>query len=368
MATTLTLSGTTDTATTATIAGTPSGIHYYQIQYGTNPDFAWRPAPIVALAATGSTSFTLSKFNQDCTYYIRGRALDATLTPLEAWSPTQGFRTAHTASPDYSVPAVVISPALIVPPEPVLTWNADNPIAGYPARCLGIDDPSCALWSTLDGGNNVGIEAQLAGAPIDTIAVLETMCPEDTTITVIGDTTIAGARSGSPDYRYGPVAFRPSVNLPGRGGYHGFVRLPAPQSYPYWRIVITGKSPGVFVATYAVLGLARVAKNYTQIGKSEDVTDLGTFDRARNGSPIRSSGKRLRKVAFDISFLTTLQEQQFRDLGDRIGLTSPVLVVPNSKTGVYLHDQILYGTMAARKSAGTSALNFTDSFTFDSLI
>lgn len=356
------------TAVSLTATGTAGGIVNLLIQYGTTKDFQWRPAPIVSIAASGDGAHEIDGLNQANIYFFRARSADLGGVPLDGWSNIAGVATPAADSRDLTVPNVVISPVLIVPPSPVLSWIGDNEIPGHPARCLERDAPSSAWWS-LAASSAVAFEATMTGAPIDTIAVLDSTAAENATITVKGDTTLGGLRGISPAFSYGPFPFRASRNLPGRGGFHALVRLPAPQSYPLWRVEISGTmAGGLFAATYAVLGLARTAKNYSQ-GKEEDVTDLGTFDRARNGTPIRTFGHRMRKVSFDISMMTIAQEEtQFQDLGAVLGLTGPALVIPNSKPGAYLHDRLLYGTIAARKSIGSNAISFTDSFTVDSLL
>src|SRR3546814_14079108 len=82
--------------------------------------------------------------------------------------------------------------------------------------------------------------------------------------------------------------------------------------------------------------------------KNEVGVDLGSLERLRSGNPNRIRGYRMRRVDFDLAALTEAQyETQYGDLHWRVGGTDPVLIVPNSKSGAFLQDRILYGAITA---------------------
>ena len=207
-----------------------------------------------------------------------------------------------------------------------------------------------------------------AGAPVDTLAVLETNAGEGATITVRAGATREAATS-SPSYQRGPLPFRASPALPQRMGYHSLVRLPVAQSFPFWQVEIAGTFPGdIFAATYATLGLARRSKNFSA-DMTETPTDAGTLERDRSGIPSRVLGVRGRTVDFDLSRMSPADfETQYADLSRLVGHTELVLVVPNSKSGPFLHDRILLGNISAARSTRPYSASFNQSFSIDSLI
>lgn len=356
------------TATTATLAfgGVPGGTAFVEVQYSTDPDFQWSLAPIVRANTTAGT--VLNGLNQVQTYYARARPLSAGGV-VGAWSAIVGIVTPVSALRDLSPANVMIEPALIIPPERVLAWTASSEVPGYPVRTLGRDDPNSTWWAERVGVG-FAFEAQIAPTPIDVISVLETNASDDATITIKGGPSLANVRSGAPAYTLAERPFRVSTGLPGRRAYHSFVRLPAPQAYPFWRIEIAGPIPGeIFVATYAVFGLAYSTRNFAADSKSETLIDRGSIDRDRSGNPARVDGHRGRSVEFEIVNMTEAQyESQFSQLGWKLGTTRSALVVPNSKPGAFLHDRLLFGTMKAGRDANTYTPRFAKQFSIDSLI
>src|SRR5207245_2485388 len=119
---------------------------------------------------------------------------------------------------------------------------------------------------------------------------------------------------------------------------------------------------------FGVVGLARTAKNIAA-DKVESPLDYGALDRTRDGIPDRRYGWRGRRVDFEIAFMTEAQwETQFADLRSKIGLIDPVLVVPNTRAGVFLHDRILFGPISAQRATQPYTPRFTQGLTVDSLI
>lgn len=346
-------------------SGVPDGTLLIEVQYSTKPDFMWCPSPIVR--SNDLTGMTLNGLNQATSYYMRARAVSSGGS-FGDWSPTFGFRTQDGTARVVTPQTVMIEPALIVPPEPVLTWQADNEVAGYPARALGRDDPNSMWWSDLAGGK-FAFQAYCAGGEIDTIAVLETNASEAMQITIKAGFDADTIKGGSPAYSYGPVPFRASANLRGRRGYHSLVRLPAPVSYRHFRIELTGQVPGNrFAATYAVLGRAHKTKNFA-LDKGETIADYGTIERDRSGNPNRMRGHRGRLVDFEVVNMTEAQyETAFERLRWQLGITDPALIVPNSKAGSFLHDRILFGQIRAGRAGQPYSTLFSQAFNVDSLI
>lgn len=358
---TLTLSSTTAIAATIAVSGFAAD-GTFEIQAGINPDFKNCVAPII----TGlplTTPVTINGLNQDTPYYFRGRSKRASLA-YEDWSPIIGGRTALLSAPDLTTPSVLISPAMLVVPVPILEWTGTADIAGFPCSNLGFDAP--VPWRSTPGGGTTGsFLARMAPEPVDTIALLMSNVPEYSSIYFQ-----AGNTSATTDYTSGYFPFRASANLPGRPGYHSLTRLPAAQSYPYWRVNI-GFGDGLtgpLHIEHAVFGLNRASKNHS-VDKVESPLDLGSYSRERSGIPSRVKGLRGKRVEFEISMVNQLQyETLYADLPRRIGTTSPVLVVPNSKSGTWLHDRILYGVLTGGKATNPASPYYSRTFTIDSIL
>ena len=358
------VSSVASTSVEIAVSNAPAGATAIEVQFGGRPDFLWEISPIVA-AVPGAT-ILLAGLNQVARYFIRARPIVAGYP--QAWSNVVGAFTPLAAARDVAPAAVMIEPALIVPPEPVLTWAASSEINGHPARALGWDNPN-STWVAKKAGGLVSFDANISGAPVDTIAVLESTAAEDCTITVRAAASQAGL--GADGAVVVPArAFRASANLPGRRGYHALVRLDAPVAAAWWRVEVRGTMPAdTFVATYAVLGLAHKTKNFATDSKTETLLDQGTFERDRSGNPSRADGFRGRTVDFEIQQMTERQyETEFERLRWRIGTTEAALVVPNSKPGAFLHDRILYGQMTAGRATNPTSPRFGQEFSVRSLI
>lgn len=327
------------------------------LQYGARPDFKMCVAPTSSISRT-ATSATVNGLNPGSTYYFRAQA-----TEDGVWSNTIAMRTAPGPARNVAPSAVMIDPALIVIPEPVLSLSAGNEIAGFPVDNLIYDGP--VAWRSQSVSGIHSFTAETGATPIDTIALLSSNASPAAQVTInAGDTLAADAVT------YGPFDFRASPNLPGRPGYHGLFQLPAAQTYRYWEILIDDASllNDVFHLEHAVLGKRRVTKNHA-VGKTETGWDLGTFERSRDGNPIRTLGARGRTVDFDLSVLSEAQyEVEYGDLNQRVGSTEPVLVLPNSKQNAFLHDRILYGPIRGGSIVNPASPYYTRSFTIDSVI
>jgi hypothetical protein len=333
---------------------------FTEMQVSIRPDFKFCVAPIFIAPRVGPVSF--AGINQDTSYYARARSLRGDGSH-EAWSNIVGFRTELLTPRNVAPAAVMIKPAVLVVPAPVLQWDCANADPGFPAVNLGFDAPVPMVTNTLSP--SLEIRVNISPEPIDTVAVLNTNFPEAAQMYVL-----AGDTNAVDDYIAGPFPARASANLDGRPGYHSLIRLPEPKLYPWWDIYVSGASPpgNVWHVEHVVFGRNRVSKNHSY-EKAESTLDLGSLDRSRSGVPSRANGYRMRKVDFDLSMMSEAQyETQYGDLHWRVGGTDPVLVVPNSKDGAFLHDRILYGAISAGRVVNPASPVYTRSFTIDSLI
>lgn len=361
----LSATATSPTAVTLGLSSVPAATVAIQVQYSLKHDFNWSLSPIIQYDP--ATSYNVVGLNQAGGYYWRARALDTAGAPLEAWSNVAAVYTPLQAARVLTPAPVMIEPALLVPRAHILQWWGSSEVDGYPARVLNRDEPN-TIWMARQSGGVVALDVQTTGEPIDTVALLRTTAAENATIKVSAGSSRSAAIS-SPSYTTGVVPFRASANLPARDGYHAFVRLPAPVSAPFWRIEVGGDTPGgIFAATYAVFGLARSVKNYST-DKGETLIDRGSVDRDRSGALSRVRGHRGRTVDFELSVMTEAQyESQIEPLRWMVGTTEPILVLPNSKAGPFLHDRLLYGQLAASRASNPFSPRFTQPLKIDSLI
>lgn len=376
MSSVLTVSAITATGCTIAFTNMPGG-GSVEIQIADNPEFrglvSWNRYTVTPTGVGG--------LNQLGTYYARGRTVTGG-GALGAWGATVGFYTTAGVAWSTAPQNVLLSPGLVVPPVPILniveTTNAA--VAGYPMTNLLRDDPNLIAiatpWASGTGTDQVAIDFDTAGGPIDTIALLDANFPETVLIQVLASTTAARRAAGNSDIPggafTGPTYTRASANLPQRRGYHALIRSAVPVALPYWRVYVyvpTGTwRQGQFMARYLVAGLARTSKNITT-DKTETPLDLGAMDRTRGGGPNRVWGFKMRKIDFEISVMSEMQwETQYGDLWRKIGLSEPVLIVPNSKTGAFLHDRILYGTVTQQRATQVNSPIFTHGFSCESLI
>jgi hypothetical protein len=359
------------TLTTGAITSTTAAINIsafaadgtVEIQCAVRPDFKNCVCPIITGIAL-SSPYSLIGLTQDTPYYLRARSRRAS-GAAEDWSAILPFRTALAAGPDLSTPSILISPALIVVPVPVVEWTGllAGDVAGYPCANLAFDAP--VAWRSALTANVAAFRARISPQPVDTIALLMSNAPEDATVQVS-----AGNDPATTDYMPAAQPFRASANLNGRPGYHALVRLPSAQTYPYWKVTITCPTglSGPFHLEHAVFGRNRTSKNHS-VDKSEAPLDLGNYDRNRSGIPQRMLGLRGKRVDFEISLVNQLQfETLYADLPRLVGASDPVLVVPNTRAGTWLHDRILYGVLTGGKASSPASPVHSRSFTIDSIL
>lgn len=362
MPVTLTTGTITDTTASITMSGFAAD-GTVEMQCAVRPDFKNCVCPIITGIARTSP-FVVQGLTQNTPYYLRARNRRASGV-AEDWTTILTFKTSLTAGPDLSTPTILISPATIVVPVPVVEWTGllAGDVAGYPCANLGFDAP--VAWRANLSTNAAAFLARIAPQPIDTIALLMSNAPEGATVQVS-----AGSTAAANDTSFGPWPFRASANLTARPGYHALIKLPSAQTYPYWKVTVTiaGGLSGPFHLEHAVFGLNRASKNHS-VDKTEQPLDLGNYERGRSGIPQRMVGLRGKRVDFEISMLNQLQfETLYGDLPRLVGTTSPVLAVPNSKAGTWLHDRILYGVLTGGKSVNPASPVHSRSFTIDSIL
>lgn len=334
------------------------------IQMAARPDFAFCVCPIHNVARAAAVGF--GGLNQSATMFVRCRARRDN-GDVEKWSEVDTFRTRDGAARNLAPAAVMIEPAILVVPEKPTQWIGTGGVnlAAFPAENVGRDSP--VAWKSLDYEDYSYIDVKLSGAPIDTIGILNTNMPEASSVLIYAAPTRA-ALSDGPN-RQQPVyeAFRATANLPGRPGYHGLFRFQTVSTLPWWRIFFLGAKTGTMLyVEHIVFGRNRVTKNHS-IDKTETPIPKSSVERLRSGVPDRLPGLPMRKVEFDISMLTERQyEEAYGDL--HLYENEPVLVVPNSKSGAFLHDRILYGDLKGGRSFNPASPRFTRSFTIESLI
>ena len=361
----MTLGATTATSQVLNFSGY-AGTDKIRIQYASRIDFKNVVAPTYEISA--AAAHTMQAINQDARYFVRARLVKQN-GDLEDWVGPLGFYTPVAAARVTTPGQVLIKPALVVVPERM--WDLSQvgtSFPGHPLQNLLHDGPTA--WRGY-GPETVKVRFSNGGIPIDTIALLSTNLPEKGT----GRSVIIRASNTSPTmasdigYTSSFADLRASENLPGRPGYHFLANLGAARSFQYWEIRIEAPVPGgLFQIGHLIAGLSRASKNHS-VDMTETPIDFADFDRMRDGNPIRMSGLRGRRVDFDISMLTQAQyETLYRDLYQRVGLSDPLLVVPNSKEGAFLHDRILYGVPQQYRATNPASPYYSLGMSIDSII
>lgn len=330
-----------------------------ETQISMRDDFAFGIAPIYN--STTAASITHAGFNRATVYFARARNRFSDGT-TDDWGNTITWYQPTGTPPTIVVPPVLIEPAMIVVPDPVISLTSAQTVAGFPERNLLIDAP--IGWKAVAAGT-VTLDVALSGKSFDTVALLASNLPEAATISITRANDAAFTSGVLNDVVSQP--FRASPNLSGRAaGYHGLFRLTA-QERAFLRIAIAGAwTANTLFIEHLVVGSNRATKNHS-VDKTESAIMLGSIDRGRSGLPDRVSGRVMRKVEFEISMMTEAQyEQTYSDLMYLEG--RPVLCLPNSKAGAYLHDRILYGDMKGGRVFNPSSPRYTRPFVIESLI
>lgn len=353
------------TATTVTFdVGALAADGTLELQLAARADFQFCVCPIYVQIAR-ATPIVVQGINQDAKYYARMRSRRVS-GAAEDWSNVVAFKTPVNVARDFTVPALVVDNAIIMKPEPIISWTGANTVAGFPEKNVSRDAP-VAWRSILGGAGDTNIVLEHSGTPIDTIAIMQTNMPEAGNISVRGAATLAGVPAGT--ILANGVPFRASANMPGRNGYHALVRLAAPASYRFIGIYLNpgGALPASTVhVEHIAIGLNRKTKNMA-LDSNESPINLGSKDRTRSGNPDAVLGMKMRRVEFDLAFLTETQsETNYQEVMSWMDET--VFVVPNSKAGPFLHDRMLYGDLKGHRRASPTSIHATRTFIVESLI
>src|SRR5690348_11134456 len=94
-----------------------AGYDQIDVQYSTRPDFLFVPSPLYTIASASPS--TLQYFNQDNLYFIRARERRSSDNALLPWSNTLRVYTPVNVARTTTPASLMVTPAIIVPPEPV---------------------------------------------------------------------------------------------------------------------------------------------------------------------------------------------------------------------------------------------------------
>jgi hypothetical protein len=329
----LTLTSRTDKALTLSLTA-GGGETTFEIEANREPDFSADESIMKTGAAAGSV--TIDGLPSDTIWYLRARATNT--TPKGAWSTVLLASTSPPAAPG-AYGGYSIEPAILVVPEPLDQLACAAADAGAPATNLANDDPLSTM--RVQGSSSFNIVFHTPGRAIDVIALLGTLANEDATWRIRGATSQANL-TASPTVDTGAVALRVNSGIGRRSSYHAYRRLSTSYTLEWWRIDITHTAP-TFIARNLVVGLARQSVNYSR-GAGKGPNDYGSMSRTVLGSPDRVVGWRGKSIDFQLSWLNEAEfEAKWSDLDTLVGLTYPVLAIPNPKANLYLNDRIAFG-------------------------
>jgi hypothetical protein len=343
--------------------GAASAPQTVDIQVSPRPDFQFCVCPIYTISPDAAA--TLTSLNQSADYYMRARRRYSDGSVDRDWTATVGARTKDGMPQAVAPQKIMIEPTLMVLPSPILNFadTLNVTVPGYPMQNLARDSP--VAWRGIHP--TTFICAFNVPTPIDTIAVLNTNLGESATMQIRAGNTVVQATGASPLFQTETMPFRASANLPGRNGYHGLYRLGAQRTYPWWSItIVAAPIAGMIHVEHLIAGVAMVSKNHSN-DKNETAAPLTTVSRSRAGVADRVFGRPMRKVDFDLSFVS---EAQYETIYGRLWQqqNNPVLVVPNAKEGGFLHDRILYGDLAQARIVNPSSPRFSMSLSINSII
>jgi hypothetical protein len=351
------------TATTARLnyAGIDPAAVTIEIQIAPRLDFLFCAAPVFSTAAV--TPFSIDGLNQSQTYYVRGRGITGAGAQL-AWSEIESFRTPQQTAQDLTPPAVFLENGLVCIPEPVFSLTATT-VAGYPIINTQDDGPAVAIL-TQDGFNNFAITFRTSGQPIDTIALLCTNMPEAVDIDYFQGDTFAEANAETNQFLN--TSGRASANVPGRMHYHLFNRFTSTSKRWFklkFNAAVLGKRLQI---GHLIVGRSLQSKRIAR-DMSISFEDMGVVERSPIGVPDRQQGLRMRTVDLDFAMMTeTIYETVYGPVHALIGETDPVLILPNSKAGAFLHDRLLYGTLTGGRASNPVSRYFSRRFQIRSII
>lgn len=186
-----------------------------------------------------------------------------------------------------------------------------------------------------------------AAREFDYVAVLQSNAQATTTIRIQADSNaddLFGGGGATPEYDSGVLPFiSPAVT--GREFYHSHFELPAAQTKRYIGLIIADHA-GPFEASFAVVGKKLASARYYDREWESGPDDLSVFGRGRNGVPDIAQGKTLRRVSFNLGWLTEAEyETGFGPMMQRLGRTGPVLLSFDPEATTLRQSRTYFGTM-----------------------
>lgn len=317
-----------------------SGETLFDVEINRAEDFASDDSFIQSNVGFGDRTF--AGLPSDTVWSIRARKTNG---GIGLWTPVIKRATlpAPANAPNLGL---TVDKALLVRPEQLSQILAPSALLGAPAKNLLRDDPMSAM--RVNGSGTFAIQFETAGRPMDAIALLGTLAGIDATWRIRAAASQA-ALASAPTYDTGYIRFHASPNLGARELYHGLHLMAAPRTDTWWEISITHAAPA-FVARNLVVGLQRKSVNASR-GSGQTAYDLGSMSRTSYGTPQRVEGWKGRRVDFELSWLSETEYQtKWSDLEMTLGLTRPVMVLPNSRANQYLHDRIGFGCISSTRS------------------
>ncbi len=146
----------------------------------------------------------------------------------------------------------------------------------------------------------------------------------------------SAAVDGTAGYDSGALPFIDPAITREDGLYSSHLKLPATQTYQWWRIDIGGFSGGDFRAAHLVLGQSTALSRYYSAGFETGVEDLGELSLSRWGVPDENAGLILRSLRFKLGWLTDAEyEQQIRPMMEALGKRRVLLCCFDPDAGPY---------------------------------
>lgn len=332
------------------------GESVFELEFNRSEDFASDDSLVLTGRAAGSD--TITGLPSDTVWCVRARKTNG---GNGEWSPT-ARRATLPANPNGPYMGFSVDKALMVVPEKLNQISCATASAGAPVSNLLRDDPMSVM--RIDAAGTHTIIFETSWRPVDTIALLGTLAGREAQWQIRAAASQAGL--SAPTFTTGFVPFHASPNLGERKLYHGLSLLPSLRTEPWWAIDIQHTAPG-FIARDLVVGQARRSVNASR-GSSQSIYDQGSMNRTTFGTPQRVVGWRGRSLDFELSWLSEAEYQaKWSDLEMMLGLTTPVMVIPNSKQNQYLHDRIGFGAIRSTRSEVMRGDKHLRQITVDSL-
>jgi hypothetical protein len=249
------------------------------------------------------------------------------------------------------------------------TLATGNERAETPAAHLTALKAIAMVWRT-NGASNVWIRGDFGSAKdIDFVSLIRANALPGTTIRVRLGTTQAQV-DGTAPYDSGALPFiSPSITRDD-GLYHSHLQLGSVVNARWWRIDIGGHT-GDFEAAKLVMGKRVTPTRYYDTGFEFGVEDLGDIEFGRWGVPEETSGLIFRRLAFKLSWLSTVEyETQFRPMVEKLGKRGVVYWCFDPQANAYRQAKTYFGVFRETPFAVASLKpgNYAKEFSIRSFI